>query len=272
MQELSNAIADRFKELGGELLLSRRAKKIDIKDGKASGVTIEHEGFIPARFVVSNCDARQTFLTLLGSNELEEEFCMKLKDMQPSTSSFIIYLGMDKTFKSPLLPGTVYLRFYHHDVETAFQTVNSNELGDGSWYAVRTSLDATAVYIEMLTPFQNEDYWKRNKEKILDKFIDKLERETIPNLSHHILFKDAATPHTLARYTLNYRGASYGWAGIPSQTIVPGFRKPSFVQNLYLAGHWTTLAIGISGVAYVGYDTATLIMKRQKGFSIPVSM
>ena len=274
MQELSNAIADRFKEYGGELLLSRRATKIDSKDGKVSGATIEHEGFIPARFVVSNCDARQTFLALLGSDRLEKEFCATLKGMQPSTSSFIIYLGMDRTFESSLTPGTVYLHFDHHDAEKAFQTVNSRELGDGSWYAVRTSLDRTTVYIEMLTPFQSADYWKRNKEKILETFIAKLERETMPNLSHHILFRDAATPHTLFRYTSNYRGASYGWAGIPSQTIVPGFRKPPFVQNLYLAGHWTTLAVGISGVAYVGFDTATMIMKRRKSFSLsaPVQM
>jgi phytoene dehydrogenase-like protein len=41
-------------------------------------------------------------------------------------------------------------------------------------------------------------------------------------------------------------------------------RRPSSIQGLYLTGHWTTLAQGIPGVAYLGYDSARTIIRKYK--------
>ena len=100
--------------------------------------------------------------------------------------------------------------------------------------------------------------------KLLDFFIQKTETKAIPELSKHILFKDAATPLTLHRYTLNFKGATFGWASTPQQLAIPDLRKPSFLQGLYLTGHWTTQGLGIPGVVYVGYDTARMLLKKRK--------
>jgi prolycopene isomerase len=86
----------------------------------------------------------------------------------------------------------------------------------------------------------------------------------MPDLSNQLLFKDAATPYTLYRWTLNYRGAAYGWACMPSQFALPELSKKTSIKNLYLTGHWTTLAQGIPGVVYLGRDTANIILKREK--------
>ena len=43
----------------------------------------------------------------------------------------------------------------------------------------------------------------------------------IPGLSQHILVKEAATPVTIARYTLNRGGASMGWDQTPKDAIKP---------------------------------------------------
>ena len=91
-----------------------------------------------------------------------------------------------------------------------------------------------------------------------------IEKNTIPNLSDHIVYKEAATPYTMYRYTLNYKGAAYGWAGTLSQFADSDFKKPSFIQGLFLTGHWTTYAQGIPGVAYQGYDTAKFLLKHEK--------
>jgi phytoene dehydrogenase-like protein len=45
---------------------------------------------------------------------------------------------------------------------------------------------------------------------------------------------------------------------------VEGFKKYSPIQGLYTTGHWTTQGLGISGVAYVGQDTAKIILRKEK--------
>ena len=66
MQSLSDALAEKFREHGGELRLSCPIKKIKLKGNEVTGVVSEKDGFIPSKYVVSNCDARQTFLEALG--------------------------------------------------------------------------------------------------------------------------------------------------------------------------------------------------------------
>jgi prolycopene isomerase len=78
------------------------------------------------------------------------------------------------------------------------------------------------------------------------------------------VYKEAATPYTLYRYTLNFKGAAYGWASMPSQLLKSGFAQRTSIENLYLSGHWTTQAQGIAGVSYVARETARLILKKVK--------
>ncbi len=264
MQALPDAIAERFKEFGGELRLSSLVKRIKVKDDRVVGVILDKEGFIPSQYVISNCDARQTYLNLLGREKIEVEFLHNLKNMLPSMSNFILYLGIDKNFKPLKNPGTALFFFSHYDVEKAYLAVKEGDFIGYGGYALRVSHDNSTIYAGMPAPYKNKLYWQHNKKKLMNSFIDRIEKYSIPNLSKYIIYRDGATPHTMNRYTLNYKGASYGWAGIPSQLIVPGFRKPSFLQGFYLVGHWTTLGVGISGAAYVGYDTAKLILKKEK--------
>ena len=112
------------------------------------------------------------------------------------------------------------------------------------------------------------DNFKHNvffyKNKFIDFLIKRIEKNTIPNLSQHIIYKDAATPSTLYRYTLNYKGAAYGWATFPSQLFSSELKQATSIAGLFLTGHWTTQTQGIPGVAYLGSDTAKLILKREK--------
>lgn len=264
MQALPDALAERFKEFGGELRLSCLAKKIRVRDNKTTGIVLEKGGFIPSKYVVSNCDARQTFLKLLGKEIIGNEFFYKIRNMIPSISNFILYLGMDRHFKQLPELGTTVCFSPHYDLDRAYQAALVGDIEKYGGYMFYVYKDIPAILAIVPAPYKNKKYWDINKFKLLESFIDRIEKNTIPHLSKHIIFKDAATPHTLYRYTLNYKGASFGWAGTLSQLAVSGLRKPSFIQGLYLSGHWTTYGIGISGVVYVGYDTAKMILKKEK--------
>ncbi|HDZ77549.1 MAG TPA: NAD(P)/FAD-dependent oxidoreductase [Candidatus Omnitrophica bacterium] len=264
MQTLSDALVERFKEFGGELRLSSPVKKIRVRDNSIAGIVTENDDFIPSRFVISNCDARQTFLKLLGKEKVDGEFYKTIKNMMPSISNFIAYLGVDKEFKPPQPPGSAVFFSQHYDLDKAYQAAQRNDFEGYGGYSFRISYNKSTIYVIIPAAFKNMIFWNDNKARFLELLIEKIEKSTIPNLSEHIVYQEAATPYTLYRYTLNYQGASYGWASIPSQLAVPGLRKPPFIQGLYLTGHWTTLGLGIPGVLYIGYDTSKLILKKEK--------
>src|SRR5574341_232646 len=232
MQALPDALADRFKELGGELRLSTLVNKITIDDDKVSGILSETGEYTRAKYVISNCDALQTFQHLLGENVVGHDMLSKIKNMTPSLSMFILYLGLNGTFEKLPIGGTNTWFMPHYNLDEIHESVNKGDLK--YIVMVRVSPDYKSVLAFANTSFKNKNYWNANKEKLIASVIEKAEQYYIPELSKHILYKDAATPSTLYRYTLNYEGAAYGWASLPSQCAISGIKKPSFVENLFL--------------------------------------
>lgn len=264
IQALPDALAARFTEFGGDLRLSCLVKKIKVKDSVVKGIVTEGNEFIPSRYVISGCDARQTFLKLLGKKKITAEFHNNLLHMIPTISNLIVYLGVDEHFQSSLNPGTALFFSPHYDLEKAYQAAQAGNIEAYGGYALRLSYDKSTLKAIVPLSYKTKIYWKKNKNNYLNKLLERIEMYSIPRLSKHIAYKEAASPHTLYRYTLNYKGASYGWAGTSSQLAIPDLSKPSFIKGLYLTGHWTTLGTGISGVVYVGYDTARIILRKEK--------
>ncbi len=262
MQQLPDCLATRFREYGGELRLSTRAMKISVEADSVKGVLLQDGFFAAARTVISNCDARQTLFSLLDEGDTTSEFQDDVRNMIPTVSNFIVYLGLKRDFQSSLNQGTFYYHAADYDVEQAYETVTRGNENAYSGLALRLSFDGSTLYTGRPASYRPKDYWIQNKNKTMEEIISRLDERVIPGLLRHIEYKDAATPYTLERYTLNYHGASYGWAGTPAQTIRPELRKPPRLRNLYHVGHWTTFGVGVSGVAYVGFDTANSLIKR----------
>ena len=260
MHVMSNALAERFQEYGGELLLSTPVRKIRVQNGKVRGVMINNT-LIDSRYIIANCDARQTFLSLIGKKHLPDEFLHKLNHMLPSLSMFVLYLGMDQAFLQNAGSNVWYLPQY--DLEHMYQTAARRSHKNISEFMMRISPDGKSILAFVHAPYRNKPFWLNNKGKFIESFIMHLSR-IMPDISQHILYKEAATPHTMHRYTLNYRGAAYGWESIHSQLADVDFRRPTFLQNLSLTGHWSTQGLGIPGVAYLGYDTAATLLKRRR--------
>ena len=95
MQAFSDKIAAKFKEYGGTLLTNTPFSKIIIQNGKVGGVELAEGEKVKANEVISNADLKQTFLKLVGKDQLDEEFASEIEDREQSITGFLVYLGVD---------------------------------------------------------------------------------------------------------------------------------------------------------------------------------
>ena len=132
-----------------------------------------------------------------------------------------------------------------------------------SWFFVRVLADGKSILAMTHAPYKTARYWQENKTRLKEIFIKKVVK-IIPEIKNTIIFQSAATPHTLYGWTRNFRGASYGWAETPSQFALPGLSQTTFIRNLYQTGHWASIVQGVSGVMYLGKNTARIIIRKEK--------
>lgn len=264
MQELPNALCHIIKQNNGTIMLKKLVKKILVKNNTAIGVELDDKNSFFSKYVISACDITQTLNSFLGEAIVGEKITAKLKDMSPSISTFTLYIGIDEQFEGLPREGTNIWHLPYCDLDKIFNNITHGNLENfgSNGFMFRVSPGKRTILAFTGAPFSTALFWKQNKQKMAMEFLNKLEK-LIPNLKKHITYFDAATPQTHYRYTLNRNGANYGWAPTQSQLFDPDFRQKTRVQRLYSTGHWTAQTHGIPGVAYIGYNTAHLILKNE---------
>ncbi|MDY6972989.1 MAG: NAD(P)/FAD-dependent oxidoreductase [Thermodesulfobacteriota bacterium] len=86
---IASALAKMIHENGGIALGPRRVNEIIIKEGAAQGVVLQDGTTLEAKAVISTIDPHQTFLKLVGEDNLEEDLTEKVKGWQWEDSSLL---------------------------------------------------------------------------------------------------------------------------------------------------------------------------------------
>jgi prolycopene isomerase len=107
-------------------------------------------------------------------------------------------------------------------------------------------------------PFGSEPAWQQDRKGFEEKLLN-LAELVLPGLRAALIFRESATPATLARFTMNHGGACYGWAATPRQFGAERLPHITPMRGLYLAGHWTQPAGGVYGAMLSGVQTAGLL-------------
>jgi prolycopene isomerase len=262
MQGFSDLLVKKFKELKGDILLPSFVTRIEVKDGCVKGVEVNGSTLISSKYVISNVDASLTFLDLVGRKHLPKEHVEKLQELKPSLSAFILYLGVKGSIKDKIGDSNFWF-LPEYDIESLYKKASMGEVENLNWFLLRLLPNQRSLIMLVNCPFKDNQFWKENKRKLIDVFIKKIQ-VLIPDILDCVSFKEAATPNTLYKWTLNRNGAAYGWESIPSQFSVNGFAQVTPIRNLYLTGHWSTLVQGIPGVAYLGRNTAGILLRRKR--------
>ena len=276
MGQFTNFLAESFRERGGILQYKQKVRRIVVSRGNVEAVIVDGDRLIKTSCVVSNAGLRETFHNLIGIDQLPTKLRDRISTSLPSISAFVVYLGVrGKDLVDTSLGRTVWYT-PEGDVDEIYGETFEGKLDTQA----RTLLCAfpsrfdpslapegySTIYLFMVAPFLTDSFWKEAKDDMMSALIGRAEG-LVPNLRRKIEFSEAATPHTLYRYTLNDAGAMYGLASIPSQIRPNIMPQQSRIHGLFLASHWVTVGAGQGGTpmaAFAGRNAAQLILKNRK--------
>lgn len=234
----AGVLADAIRKRGGELRLNSAIRQIDIRNGRAAGVTFADGKQVSARAVVSNADLRRTFLELIDAKELPAEFRARIAETKSATSAFTVHLGLDfvpdirpaiHVEGAPSIGITVLSRIDPTAAPAGHSTLTITTLQPhaqaGEWF-----FDGSAGDWDQAR--RTADYGARKKQ-IGDRLIA-LAEKIVPGLSEHIVYRDEASPLTFARYDWSSTGSIYG---VAQKDRLKGVKSP--IPGLVVAGSST---------------------------------
>ena len=284
-QKISNAFEEYIEKHGGEVILKSKVEKILTKDDTAYGVVTAGGKEFTAKVIISNANAYDTFNKMLDDKEVLKDYLVKLGKLSVSLSSFQIFLGLKKNLiKEAGITDTEIFNYTGYDFEAEYDSMKRADVENGGYaitlydnlYKGYSPEGKNIINIMTLQGFDHwekyrEDYFKDNKEeyrkekeRMANILIDKVEKTLLPGLKDAIEVKEIGTPLTNLRYTRNYKGAIYGF----DQTLDNSGRNrlghATPIKNLYLSGAWTKPGHGYGGVIYSGMQCFGEIMESWK--------
>jgi phytoene dehydrogenase-like protein len=102
---ISDAIASAARSFGAEIRTEAPVARINVKGGRAVGVTLESGEGIPARVVLSSADPRVTFVKLVEPGTLDDEFLREAQRYKYRGSSGKVNLALDGLPELACKPG-----------------------------------------------------------------------------------------------------------------------------------------------------------------------
>lgn len=278
-QKLSNCLSDIISENRGEVILRHMVTEILTENNKATGIIYKRkkdENALPVKayadVIIANAaipNVAEMLLPEKHGNKLKQD----ISKFPPGASLLTVYFG----FKKPVNEiGNKYYSTFIYDKTVRKQAdivknnkcdfsersftfidysqVDSQLAPEGKSVGVICCIDYASDWEKL----EKEEY-NNKKEKVKKIFVNRLNK-LIPGIKDEIEYAEVGTPLTITRYTLNPKGAVYGFAQTPERVV---FDKIKSIKNLYFASAWTKIGGGFSGAIYSGYLCAFDILRKK---------
>jgi phytoene dehydrogenase-like protein len=269
---------------GCQILLNSEVQKIIVKNGKAIGVQLEDGKQIESKIVVAACDPKQTFLSLVGEENLDSSFVSEVKKIRVANG-----IAMKADYALNGLPTyscnpTTGVNECHgaagfispslDSLEKAYDEYKygNNPKEPGLMVALPSSIDPTLApsgkHVLSLetryTPYKlsNGANWDDIKEEVADGLLD-IYSEYAQNAKKLVLKKYSASPVDWER-DLNLPKGNFFHADMSIDQMFdlrPGVGMAQYktpIEGLYITGAGTHPGGGVSGLP--GYNASHTIL------------
>jgi len=182
MNQVVNALVKSATDAGVSIRTGCRVSRILVSDGKAQGVELESDEQIAADIVISNADAKTTFLGLVGTQELDAMFAHRIHTTRTAGDVAKIHIALNSL---PVIKG-----------------LSIEQLGQ------RLLIAPGMRYVEHA--FNHAKYGEYSENPVLEITIPSLSDSGLAPPGHHVMSVCA----TFAPYVLKK-----GWDGNRSQFL-----------------------------------------------------
>ena len=258
----------RFKDLGGKIYYNSGVDKIVVEKKTATGVKLENGNFVPAEYIIPTVDVNLLFNKFLPNSYMPKELRAAYdapKDY-PACSGFQVAFAVTEDYA---------------EGETIFIDIDPIKVGNRTFdrmYVKAYGYDPICVkdgkqVIQTCITQIDEDYlyWKSlSKEEyaaLKDRLVKEVEKRIVaafPQLEESIEYLDAWTPLTYERYVNAYHGSYMSFTTTPTGKQVKMKGRLKGIDNLYVAGQWTSSPGGLPVAVTSGKFAVQRILKNLK--------
>jgi phytoene desaturase len=239
MISITNALYRLAVKLGVQFTFGQSVQQIITEDSQVKGVMVENEQQ-DAAIVVSNMDVYFTYNNLLNDSSK----AAKVKKQERSSSAFIFYWGMNKTFPSLDLHNIFFSTDYKAEFDAIFNTglpfndptvyVNiTNKLEPGK----HAPLGKENWFVMVNVPANTGQDWTILEQFYKEAIIKKLNKILGDTIESYIEVSEVLSPVTIESKTASYMGSLYGTSS--NSKMAAFMRHPNYsksISGLYFVG------------------------------------
>ncbi len=215
MGSISKAMAGAFQEHGGEIRTEAPVQQITVRNGSVTGVALESGEEINANLVVSNLDAKRTFLNVMDPKDLPDDVVELAKNFKIRGSSGKLNIALDDMpdfpalgKNNPLTKGDLHCIDSVERIERAY-----DDWKNGTWskdpyidMLIPTQVDTTmappgkhymTVFVQYCPPKLADGDWTDDKRDAFGETVMSQIADYSPNFRDIILHAEVRTPREL---------------------------------------------------------------------------
>ena len=222
--EVSARMAERFVEMGGELVLNTRADKILVENGRVKGVVTNRGETIKTGHVYANALPHNVFNNMIYPKSEVPLRALKSLNMRTAGTSFLsMYMGLNRSAKELGLDHYMYYFAKSGDISAMYDGIG--ELTPNDCFAGMcpnpiipdASPEGTSI-LHLETIYRSEPWAKlsekeyfKKKNELAGDLIDRASEALGVPIRKHIEEIEVAAPQTFSRYIGAYMGNVYGY-------------------------------------------------------------
>lgn len=289
MGAITQAMARACTEVGVEVRCDVEVVQIEASNQRTSGVTLAGGATLPAKTVVSNADPKRTFLSLVDSTALDEDFRRRVSAIRMDGPAAKVNLVLDEEPRvdgmpadAPPLQKMLFTLVPDFDqAQRCYNAAQAGELSDELWvdcvWASALDADLASSGRHVLTTFVQylpyrlaQGDWNSRRDWLGDRVVDII-GQYAPNVPGAVVARDVITPLDLEqRFGITEGNIFHGDIRLDQLFFMrplPGwahYRTP--LEGLYLCGAGTHPGGGVTGAP--GYNAAQTILRdlKKSGF------
>lgn len=239
MISITNALYQLALKKGVKFNFGNGVEKIIRTQGEVKGVVVNHENQF-ADVVISNMDVYFTYQQLLGDTIK----AAKVLKQERSSSAFIFYWGINKSFSQLDLHNIFFSDNYEKEFESLFKT--KQPFGDPTVYINITSKREPSIqapmgkenwFVMVNAPANQGQDWESIKSFYRTAILKKLSNSLGEEIEPLIEVEEVLSPVSIESKTASYMGSLYGTSS--NSKTAAFMRHPNFsntTKGLYFVG------------------------------------